>query len=44
MDLIELNRSLSPEERLVAFYNHSMLLTQLASVGKKQTNPPTIKE
>jgi len=33
-DLIKLNRSLSPEERLVAFYHHSQLLIQLSLVGK----------
>ena len=28
--LIKLNRSLSPEERLLAFFHHSYLLTQLS--------------
>lgn len=33
-DLIRLNQSLSPEERLVAFYHHSKLLSQLSLVRK----------
>lgn len=49
-DLIRLNRALSPEERLVAFYHHSYFLKQLSLVrkaGKKQDiysltpNPPS---
>jgi hypothetical protein len=33
-DLIQLNRTLSPEQRLEAFYQHSQLLSQLSLVGK----------
>lgn len=33
-DLIKLNQSLSPEERLIAFYHHSFLMAQLALAGK----------
>ncbi len=33
-DLIKLNQSLSPEERLVAFYYHSQLLSQLSLIRK----------
>ena len=36
-DLIKLNRSLSPEERLMAFYRHSQLLIQL-SLERKVDN------
>ena len=52
--LIKLNRSLSPEERLMAFFNHSQLLTQLSlarvvdgnsnqSSGPTTDNPPLSK-
>ena len=34
-DLVKLNRSLSPEERLLAFYHHSYLLIHLYLAGKK---------
>ena len=34
-DLLKLNHSLSPEERLVAFYHHSQLLSQLSLARKK---------
>ena len=40
--LIELNRSLSPEERMEAFYNHSQLLAQLFAAGKN--NPDKRKQ
>jgi len=33
-DLIQLNRSLSPEERLEAFYYHSLLLNQFVLTRK----------
>ncbi|GEM_PF-6170406 len=33
-DLIALNRILSPQERLEAFYHHSQLLSQLSLVRK----------
>lgn len=37
-DLIKLNQSLSPEERLVAFFHHSRLLSQLSLVRKVKKN------
>lgn len=37
-DLIKLNRQLSPEERLMAFYHHSQLLCQLSLVKKTDEN------
>ncbi len=43
-DLIRLNRSLSPQERLKAFYEHSRLLGQLSLVrkaGKTKDLPPS---
>jgi hypothetical protein len=33
-DLISLNRSFSPEERLVAFYHHSFLVSQFSAMRK----------
>ena len=33
-DLIQLNRALSPQERLEAFYHHSSLLSQLSLARK----------
>ena len=52
-DLIQLNRALSPQERLEAFYHHSRLLSQLSlarGAGKKNdakssfSNPPLSQE
>ena len=40
--LIELNRSLSPEERLLAFFHHSQLLTQLSLARLVDGNPNKI--
>lgn len=37
-DLIKLNRSLAPEERLVAFYHHCQLLSQLSLARKIEKN------
>ena len=46
--LIKLNRSLSPEERLLAFFHHSQLLCQLSLArlvdGKSNKNLGCIKE
>ena len=33
-DLVRLNRALSPQERLEAFYHHSQLLNQLSLIRK----------
>ena len=43
--LIKLNRSMSPEERLMAFFHHSQLLAQLSLArGKKMKNSRTSKK
>ena len=35
-DLLKINRALSPEERIKAFYHHSQLLTYLFLAGKEK--------
>ena len=42
-DLIELNRALSPEERIEAFYQHSQLLVQLSLTRKADAKQDTGK-
>lgn len=37
-DLIRISKSMTPEERLEAFYNHSQLMTQVYLAGSKFRN------
>jgi|GEM_PF-5860389 len=44
--LIKLCKKMKPQERLVAFYNHSRLLNQVQEAGRKfraKTSQPSLK-
>ncbi|VAX34959.1 hypothetical protein MNBD_UNCLBAC01-700 [hydrothermal vent metagenome] len=41
-DLVEACRSMTPEERLVAFSNHSQLMDQLRYSGKKHSTKKSV--
>lgn len=38
--LIKINKAITPQERLTAFYQHSRLMNQLARAGEKARKKP----